>query len=73
MAAIRDVVDIQAEMHGMQRRLEFGKKLHIMRVGQEWDIKQEHLGSPAGAVFGQCGSYALMYTIAIRDIPHIFW
>lgn len=53
MAAVRDVVQEKAEVDGIQRGLELGKKFHIIRVWQEWDIEQEHRGSPAGAVFWQ--------------------
>ena len=49
----KSIVEIQAEMDAVERRLEIGKKFHVTRVGQEWDIEQEHRGSPAGVVVGQ--------------------
>jgi hypothetical protein len=53
MAAIRDSVQIKAEMDGVERGLEPGKKFRVPRVGQEWDIEQKHGGSSAGARFWQ--------------------
>ncbi|MBU1404915.1 MAG: hypothetical protein KKA71_05685 [Proteobacteria bacterium] len=41
MAAVRDVFQKKAEVDGVQRGLEFGKKFNMIRVWH-WDIEQEH-------------------------------